>query len=95
MSVSTCSPQAGLLSLALVCSLTASTVSPGGAPDGEGNTAGHDPAAPANKGDRRRGHSFPFHSWCSGGTGLRCELGVGAGEGVSHMVWGGVEAGKG
>lgn len=90
MSVSTSSPQAGLLSLALgwgvgglllVCSLTASTVSPGGAPDGEGNTAGHDPAAPANKGDRRRGHSFPFHSWCSGGTGLRCELGVGAGKG--------------
>ena len=73
----------------LVCSLTMSTVSPGGAPDGEGNTAGHDPAAPANKGGRR-GLSFLSDSWCSGNRGLRCECGGGRGRG-GHMAsgWGG------
>jgi hypothetical protein len=70
----------------LVCSLTMSTVSPGGAPDGEGNTAGHDPAAPANKGGRR-GLSFLSDSWCSGNRGLRCECGGGRGRG-GHMASG-------
>lgn len=48
------------------------TVSQEGAPDGEGNSAGHDPAAPASKGGRRkRGCSFLCDSWCPGSTGLR------------------------
>lgn len=102
MSISACSPEAGLLSHRpgggcgelgplLVCSLTMSTVSPGGAPDGEGNTAGHDPAAPANKGGRRRGLRFLFNSWGSGSRGLRCECRAGAGQGGPHGIrvkWG-------
>lgn len=55
-----------------VCLNNVLTVSQEGAPDGEGNSAGHDPAAPASKGRRRkRGCSFLCDSWCPGSTGLR------------------------
>lgn len=48
------------------------TVSQEGAPDGEGNSAGHDPAAPTSKGGGREGGcSFLWDSWCPGSTGLR------------------------
>lgn len=48
------------------------TVSQEGAPDGEGNSAGHDPAATASKGGgRERGCSFLCDSWCPGSAGLR------------------------
>lgn len=48
------------------------TVSQEGAPDGEGDSAGHDPAAPASKGGGRKGGcSFLCDSWCPGSTGLR------------------------
>ncbi|KAI5267807.1 Disrupted In Schizophrenia 1 Protein [Manis pentadactyla] len=44
-------------------------VSQEGAPDGEGNSAGHDPAAPASKGSRRKGGRLPCDSWPLGNTG--------------------------
>jgi hypothetical protein len=55
-----------------MCSLTVSTVSQGGTEDGEGDSAVHDPAAPASKGGRRRrGCGLPPNSWCPGSTSLR------------------------
>lgn len=58
------------------------TVSPEGAPDGEGNPAGHEPAAPAGKGGgRERGYGVLCDSWCPGGAGLRLDR-TGGGEGA-------------
>lgn len=63
------------------------TVSQEGAPDGEGDSAGHDPAAPASEGGwRKRGPGFLCDSWCPGSAGLRRDsMGDGGGVATSSI----------
>lgn len=69
----------------------ACTVSQEGAPDGEGNSAGHEPAAPAGKGGgRERGYGILCDSWRPGGAGLRWDRMGGGGGRVatsSSLIW--------
>ena len=65
------------------------TVSQGGAPDGEGNSPGHGPAAPASKGGGGEGGcSFLCDSWHPGSTVLRPDRMGGEWLCHQHECWG-------
>lgn len=65
------------------------TVSQGGAPDGEGNSPGHGPAAPASKGGGGEGGcSFLCDSWRPGSTVLRPDRTEGEWPCYQHECWG-------